>query len=299
MNIKISVVMSVYNEEEKWLKSSIESILTQTYKNFEFIIIVDNPNREDLIEIINHYKEVDDRIILSINEKNMGLVYSLNKGLRMSTGQYIARMDADDICIEDRFEKQLDYFNKNDVDLLVTRAHFINEEDQKIGQSIIFKNSNQLMKSLKYKNRLIHPTWMIKRDVIFNEKINLYKDIPYAEDYDIAYRLVLNGFKIHQLNEYCLYYRVRKDGISLLKYYDGLKSSTFIAKNIKFYHNKKYVRYEEDLQKLVFDSNKNRCFNWIDKNIKSDTLKKLLLVSCKYYRIKIINSIKCRIILGI
>lgn len=299
MNRKISVIMSVYNEESKWLKSSIESVLNQTYKNFEFIIIVDNPNRKDLIEIINYYKRVDDRIILSINEKNMGLVYSLNKGIKLSSGEYIARMDADDICIENRFEKQIEYFNNNEVDLLVTRAYFINEEGKKVGKSIVFKNSKQLMESLTYKNRLIHPTWMIKREVIFDNRINLYKNIPYAEDYDIAYRLVLNGFKISQLNQYCLYYRVRKDGISMSKYYDGLKSATFISQKLRYYNAHNYLRYEQDLQKLVFDSNENKLFNWIESNIKINIIKKLLLVSCKYYRLTMINSIKCKIKLGI
>ena len=92
-NILISVVMSVYNGD-KYLSDSIESILNQTYENFEFIIINDG-SEDSSIDIINKYMNYDKRIVL-INRKNRGLAYSLNEGIAKSKGEYIARMDADD-----------------------------------------------------------------------------------------------------------------------------------------------------------------------------------------------------------
>lgn len=293
--MKISVIMSVYNEEVEWIEESIKSILEQTYKNFELIIIVDNPNRRDILSTIERYQKLDSRIKIIKNEKNMGLVYSLNKGISISEGYYIARMDADDICIKDRFEKQVNYLNNNnDTDLLITKAYFINEKGELIGESKSFKGKEQISKSLRYKNRLIHPTWMIRKSVLIDKKINMYKNIPYAEDYDLAYRLILNGFKIEQLDEYCLYYRVRDNGISKSNYYDTLKSTIFISKNIKMYHNSGYKNYEIDLNDLI-NKTDNKKFDYINKNIKNSKLKKIFFLACKYYRLTVVNNLICKV----
>ena len=82
MNKLVSVIMSVYNEESKWLRQSIESILNQTYSNLEFIIVVDNPECQRINELLLEYKNKDNRIVVLKNEKNIGLVESLNKALR-------------------------------------------------------------------------------------------------------------------------------------------------------------------------------------------------------------------------
>ena len=104
-NIKISVVMAVYNGE-KYLRSAIDSILSQTYIDFEFIII-DDCSTDNTANILESY--TDSRIQIIRNEKNLRLPASLNKGLKIAKGKYIARMDADDIAMPDRFEKQVKY----------------------------------------------------------------------------------------------------------------------------------------------------------------------------------------------
>ncbi len=101
---KISVIMSVYKEPEEQLRSSIESILKQTYSNFEFIIILDNPEEKWREDLINSYH--DNRIKFYVNEKNFGLTNSLNKALTYATGDYVARMDADDISMPDRLQNK-------------------------------------------------------------------------------------------------------------------------------------------------------------------------------------------------
>ena len=110
---KISVLMSVYNEPIDWMRQAIESILNQTYKDFEFIIVNDNPEREENQFVLNEYRNKDSRIIILCNEHNIGLTKSLNKGLTVANGEYIARMDADDIALPKRFEKQALYLAKN------------------------------------------------------------------------------------------------------------------------------------------------------------------------------------------
>ena len=103
----VSVIMSVYNGE-KYLSKAIESILNQSYRNFEFII-VDDASTDSSLEIINEYLKIDNRIIILSNNVNIGLGSSLNKAIQFSSGEFIARMDSDDISIPDRLEKQINY----------------------------------------------------------------------------------------------------------------------------------------------------------------------------------------------
>ncbi|HDL4956660.1 TPA: glycosyltransferase, partial [Mannheimia haemolytica] len=99
MNKKISVVMSTYNEPVEWVEKSIRSILNQTYDNIEVIVICDNPDNKGIVDLLNLIKEGDNRVVLHFNERNKGLIYSLNKAINLSSGEYIARMDADDISL--------------------------------------------------------------------------------------------------------------------------------------------------------------------------------------------------------
>ena len=105
--------MSCYNEEEVYLTQAIESILDQDYVDFEFIIIMDNPDNQSLLDIVKKYVSVDKRIIVIRNERNIGLANSLNKGIEMATGEYVARMDADDISLPSRLKRQVSYLDNN------------------------------------------------------------------------------------------------------------------------------------------------------------------------------------------
>ena len=105
--------MGVYNEKISWLNESVESILNQTYRNFEFIIIDDNPDNKEIKNYLLNLKQRDERIIIIFNDCNIGLTKSLNKGLEMATGEFVARMDADDISINTRFERQISYLNNH------------------------------------------------------------------------------------------------------------------------------------------------------------------------------------------
>ena len=126
---KISVVMPAYNAE-KYIGEAIESILNQTFKDFEFIIINDG-SVDHTKEIIREYN--DPRIVLLENDKNRGIVLSLNKGLDAATGKYIARMDADDIATKDRLEKQLEFLQVKSYDMVGCNAIKIDENGKEIG----------------------------------------------------------------------------------------------------------------------------------------------------------------------
>ena len=105
--MKVSVIMSAFNEEIEYIQLAIDSILNQTFKDFEFIIILDNPSNETLKNYLISRKQEDCRIKFYANEKNIGLANCLNKGISLAKGDLICRMDADDISLPNRLEIQV------------------------------------------------------------------------------------------------------------------------------------------------------------------------------------------------
>lgn len=229
-NPLVSVIMSTYNEQEEWVIKAIESILKQTIKDFEFIIILDNPKNEKIKTILTNYSKMDNRIKLILNKKNLGLTQSLNSALEVASGTYIARMDSDDICVENRFEKQLKYFEDHpDIDFLGTEVQFIDEYGKVIkDRSNVYSDNYNLKQLLRFINPFAHPTWMFKSSIL--SKLEKYRDIKYAEDYDFITRVVTNGYKVDNLMEKLLFYRLRKSGISISNRFKQSKSAFFVKK---------------------------------------------------------------------
>lgn len=182
--MKVSVLMPVYNVQDH-VSEAVDSILNQTFKDFEFIII-DDASTDSTFEIINSYK--DERIVLLKNETNIGLAASLNKGIKIAKGEYIARMDGDDISMPKRLEKQVDYLDKHpEVGVLGTYI--------KLFGSVSTINK-YFLKDIECKLQLLfgvpfaHPT-VVFRKVIFTSS-NLYYDESlhqYGEDYDLWFKL--------------------------------------------------------------------------------------------------------------
>lgn len=192
----VSVVMSVYNEE-KFVSESIESILNQTYGNFEFIII-DDGSTDNTINIIEKYKNKDKRIKLI--KKNKKKKYSrftanLNEGIDIAKGKYIARMDGDDVSFRTRLEKQVKYLEKNSKIYLVGTGRFlINEFGNIIGVRFGFVGSKKLEKKTPFCNYTCHSTIMFRKDDF------RYRDkFICAQDYDFYLRLISNGKKFNNL----------------------------------------------------------------------------------------------------
>ena len=209
MKEKISVILPVYNAE-KFLEEAIKSILDQTYKNFE-LIIYDDGSKDNSKNIIDSFN--DSRIKYFKNDKNLGLIKTLNNALKFSTGEYIARMDADDICLPDRFQKQISFFNFNDVDILGTEICFINENSKILGRGV---GKYCGMKITPYtflqRSPLYHSTVMFKRKVLDRE--DFYDaDFIHAEDYELWLRLS-KKHKIDLIDEPLLFYRIHGDSIT-------------------------------------------------------------------------------------
>lgn len=208
-NPTISVIMSVYNAE-KYLRESIESILNQTFKDFEFIII-DDGSTDRSKEIILSFK--DPRIKL-VSRENRGLTKSLNEAIKQSVGKYIARMDADDISEKDRFEKQINFLETNpDIYLCGTWARSIDESGAILGElKYPPQTSDEIKKYLIRHNPFIHSTVMFKKGLV--DKVGFYDEkFLHVEDYELWTRVVPK-FKTANMPEFLLRYRKAEAGVT-------------------------------------------------------------------------------------
>lgn len=209
----ISVIMSVYNEKEEWLRESIESILGQTYRNLEFIIVLDNPQNETLRDVILDYQAKDTRIIFLPNEKNIGLVASLNRALASVHGDYTARMDADDICALDRLQKQMETMKQEQVDFVITANDFLHEDGTLvIGASDETFRPHAFAQIMKYGNVAPHNTWLLKTSVY--RRLGGYREVRYCEDLDFVLRALQEGVRIEKSSLHAVQYRLRESSVS-------------------------------------------------------------------------------------
>ena len=209
----VSVIMSTYNEKPKWIQESIESILNQTYENIEFIIVLDNPDNNSINELILSYSNKDSRINVVKNAKNLGLTASLNSALLFAKGDYIARMDADDISALNRFEKQINYIRENNLDFVFSAMNIINEKGEakfKSSDRVLPPKSVNILSSIS--NVATHPTWFLKKAIY--DMLGGYPEVPFCEDYDFVLRSISHGFKIGRMSDLLLSYRVRESSIT-------------------------------------------------------------------------------------
>lgn len=207
-NPLISVIMPVYNAE-KYLKEAIDSILNQTFEDFEFLILNDGSN-DSTIDIINNY--TDARIIVLHEPQNRGIVYQLNKGLAVSKGNYVARMDADDISVATRFELQLNFLSNNpDYAMVGSSVYLINENSEEIGTHEYKSKNEELQASLFFGNTFAHSTILAHKPIINKYLYN--NDYIYAEDYFLWSKIAAE-YKISNIKQPLLYYRIHNNSIS-------------------------------------------------------------------------------------
>lgn len=207
---KISVLMSVCKEPPEIIKKSIDSILDQTYRNIQFVIIVDNPGNKEAINLINEYD--DERICCYINEENMGLVKSLNNGLEYCQGEYVARMDADDISLPDRLEKQVIFLEEYNLDLVGANIEVMHYEDM-TGKIIYCPKKNCVIKrAIFHDNCVKHPVWLVRKSVYKN--LGGYRNVYTCEDYDLLLRAIQAGYKLGNCDTVGLRYRQSITSIS-------------------------------------------------------------------------------------
>jgi glycosyltransferase involved in cell wall biosynthesis len=287
----ISVVMSVYNTE-KYIAESIESVLNQTFSNFEFIIVEDCCT-DNTLEIIKKYQHIDNRIIILSNKENIGLTKSLNKAIDFSKGKYIARMDADDICTENRFEIQYNYLEKN-TDIGLCGSWCENFGD-KSGISKFNQSHNSIKFGLLFQCQFCHSTIMFRSELYKKYYLKYNEEFITAQDFELWSRMI-TVTKAINLPIPLLKIRFHNESISAIKKEQQLNNRNKIIRNqfkkidvqINDLEIEKYVEfcnssfkfsfkeYEEFVKFIEICSIRNKMQNYIDSDYFNQQISELL-----------------------
>ncbi len=265
----LTVLMPVYNAS-LFLKDAIESVLNQSYANFEFIIINDG-STDNSLEIIKSF--TDKRITLINNERNLGIIKSRNIGLKRATGKYIANMDADDISLPTRFEKQIDYLEKNPkVAILASKLVLINQYNKEIGYWPEDNSTNtkqDISTTLPIINCIGQPTIMMRSSVV---KVFGYKEFKNNEDWGMWLEVLASEYEIDKLPEVLLRYRQHSTSTTVTANKLGVEKKIISFK----YHYLKYrithgvfkrtdkrvlISYLKDCLKYLFKSLSPRLYS--------------------------------------
>ena len=288
MKPEISVIMSVYNGEA-YLIDAIESVRNQTFKNWELIVINDC-STDSTAKILEDFSLKDERIKVHTNEVNLRLPASLNKAISLSSGKYIARMDADDICLPERFEKQYKFMEEND-DVSLSSCRFMTMKNgvYMSGGAGGRCDFEALRTMLLVANPILHPGVIAKAEIM--KKFNYDTSLTCTEDLELWTRLVMGKQKIEILPECLLIYRLHDKQITSTtltrqhtevlkiqeKYYGELlqkmdeKMQEFYIKGIYFTEEADIDKFLKYAKWLKSESAKN-----FDKNVISYALLEIL-----------------------
>ncbi len=243
--MKFSVLMSVYYKEKpEYFDKAIESILNQTVQPSEIVIVEDGPIGEELEQVIKKYTKKYKKLFkIYPQEKNMGLGIALNKGLEKCTYELVARMDTDDISLENRFEEELKMFQQ-DQDLDIVGAliqEYDSEMKKKESIRAVPETDDKIKKFLKNRNAMNHMTVMYKRSKVLNA--GGYMDCPFFEDYYLWCRMANNKCKFYNIQKVLAHVRA---GLSMidrrggLKYFKSIKNFYTNLLNIGFITKSEY-----------------------------------------------------------
>ena len=202
----ISVIMSIYNQKNpEYLRDAITSVLKQTFDDFEFIIYSDGSD-DDVVDKLNEYARMDERIIVINNPVNYGLAYSLNACIDVARGKYLARMDDDDICDIRRLSVQYDYLERHPEIAFVGCNATLFDADGIWGHRLMpeHPDKNDFLKFSPF----IHPSVMIRRSIMeAGNTYNTVNDTLRCEDYELFMRLLFAGYQGHNIQQELFYYR--------------------------------------------------------------------------------------------
>ncbi|MGC1241982.1 MAG: glycosyltransferase [Chryseosolibacter sp.] len=225
---RVTVLMPVYNASA-YLREAIDSILSQSFKPFEFLII-DDGSSDDSADIISSY--TDPRIRFVSNERNLGITPTLNKGIALASCELIARMDADDISHPQRIQKQFGFMKRNpDCALLSTWARVITE-DKKLIRLERYR-SNFYYYNLTFECWMYHPTIMFRKSAV--EEAGMYA-MPYSEDYDLFWRMSTQ-YRVANLAEALVDYRISSTSLNAVmkKTEYDIANERNVLRNIRYY----------------------------------------------------------------
>lgn len=292
----ISVIMPVYNAE-KFLEESIESILNQTFSNFEFLIFNDC-STDGSLSIINSYQ--DDRIVLIDSPRNCGYLVHLNKGIRLAKGKYIARMDADDVSMPNRFDKQFEHL-ENNPNIALVGASGICIDDHGIERSKIEfpVPTNLIFSHLFFGNPFIHSSIFIRKEILNQYKYDL--DFYLAEDYYL-WSQIAKSYNVSNISQPLVKYRIHPESISIKKQIEQEKCIKKVldfhlsnigfkrvsAENKNLHYNLLYYKYD---LRTISVREIYRVNSWIKKLIQNNN--NLHVYDSSYFNSKLVKSWTC------
>ncbi len=252
MSKKISTLMTVFNAEN-FISQSIKSILGQTHKNFE-LIIIDDFSDDSSAKIISEFK--DDRIKFFKLEKKLGRTKALNYGLKKCTSEFIAVQDADDISESDRFSESLRILNNNhDVGLVFSDYKLVNENNLSLEKKFKIPKQKNISSIIKYLNFVAHSSILFKKNSL--KDLQLYdENFVYAQDYNLILRF-LRDSKILFIDKTLITLRYHKNNMSNTKIY----KRTRIIENIKLleFSRKNFKNNTKEILLINFYKIKNYC----------------------------------------
>ena len=273
---KISVLMPVYNGD-KFLAKAVNSILNQTFNNFEFIIINDG-STDNSLTILKSFN--DKRINIINNTENKGITFALNKGLKSAKGKYIARQDQDDISDPNRFLLQIEYLEKHNIDLVDTNFIFIDENDHYIQdyEKRYFKPDETLSHLFFYE--MVHSSILCKKS-LFNKYSVQYRERP-TEDYDLFIRLAKAGMRAGRLDRKLIKQRKHSNSMcgsnweSIKKDIDLMRIELVKDLDIEpTEHEKKiHIAFVEQNLSILCQYKFQEVLGWANKIIKANVIKK-------------------------
>ena len=235
MEKKVSIVMSTYNDSG-YIGKAIKSVLSQSYDNFEFIII-DDSSQDNTEEIVKGFD--DGRIIYIKNEENKGLLFNLNKGINLAQGEYIARIDSDDWWIDkEKLKKQVDFLDNNtDYALVGTWAKVYNEKVVELFKITHDTDFEKIKQKILLKNCFVHSSVLFRKSVA-NECGNYNESQEYVEDYALWLKMG-KKHKLANIPEYSTGYLLNQEGVTQKNNLKQIRANIILIKKYK----KEYPNY--------------------------------------------------------
>jgi len=274
---KYSTLMSVYNKESVYfLKESIDSLIKQTLKPDEIVIVKDGPLTKELNDLLDDYNKRFSSIKIINLIENVGLGLALNEGLKHCSNELVARMDSDDICLPDRCKKQVEAFNKNEALMILGMqiAEFYDTPKDIVSYRWVPTDYKEICKFARRRSPFNHPTVMYKKSKIL--QLGGYKDVKRKEDLELFLNALNNNFYAENLEEIGLYFRSNKD--NYLRRKDRVNCMNYVKTIYKFY-NLGFCR----LNDLVYVSCSQLFFMLAPKKL-------MKFISDKYLRRKLVDE---------
>ena len=241
-DILVSVIIPTYNVE-RFIFDSINSILNQSHKKLE-IIVVDDGSWDKTFEILKKFQVADSRLKIYRNDRNMGIVATLNYALSLAQGEYIVRMDGDDLCTGDRIERKLKYLLKNPkIDIVGCDVNSIDESGNLLNQIVTGHNVNCCKRLMLYTSPILH-IWMCRRSVY--DILEGYRELGGSEDYDFLLRAATQNMSMVNLPFYGYSVRIRSGNTQTT---NGLRQRKIVHYIRGLY--KERLKYGEDSFDLI------------------------------------------------